>query len=223
MCIMEFDIQALQGHPLEPVYHEKRAAVLIPLLPRLGTGSTFIDMANVDPAGDYDILFEVRAAGITQGGEICFPGGHIEEGESPEEAAIRETEEELLLNVVNGQRAKVLAPLHRLQGLRGIQVSSYLGLLENYKNSYSKDEIQRVFTLPLRYFLEHEPMIQEVISTTLMPEDFPYEEIPGSEKLHWTRMPRKVYFYPTEEGLIWGLTAEIIYHFVELLKDYQKR
>ena len=39
------------------------------------------------------LLFEVRAAALRQGGEVCFPGGRMEPGETPEECALRDTEE----------------------------------------------------------------------------------------------------------------------------------
>ncbi len=45
------------------------------------------------------LLVEVRAAGITQAGDPCFPGGKIEAGESPAQAASREMEEELGIRV----------------------------------------------------------------------------------------------------------------------------
>lgn len=42
------------------------------------------------------LLYEVRADTLgRQPGEVCFPGGRIEGVESPEECALRETEEEL--------------------------------------------------------------------------------------------------------------------------------
>ena len=41
------------------------------------------------------LLFEVRAANLKQGGEVCFPGGRREPEESLIECALRETEEEL--------------------------------------------------------------------------------------------------------------------------------
>ena len=40
-----------------------------------------------------EILIEVRAAGISQAGDPCFPGGRIEPGETPAEAAAREAKE----------------------------------------------------------------------------------------------------------------------------------
>ena len=70
------------GRTLEEVSPVKRKnAVLIPL---------------VETGGELSILFEVRQTGIRQGGEICFPGGGIEENETAEEAAVREASEELL-------------------------------------------------------------------------------------------------------------------------------
>ena len=41
------------------------------------------------------LLLEVRAAGISQAGDPCFPGGRIEAGETPAKAAVRELWEEL--------------------------------------------------------------------------------------------------------------------------------
>ena len=45
------------------------------------------------------LLFQVRSDKLDhQPGDICFPGGAIEDGEIPEEAVIRELSEELLLS-----------------------------------------------------------------------------------------------------------------------------
>jgi 8-oxo-dGTP pyrophosphatase MutT (NUDIX family) len=45
--------------------------------------------------GEEYLLFEKRASGIRQAGEVCFPGGAVEKGEDPRHTAVRETVEEL--------------------------------------------------------------------------------------------------------------------------------
>ena len=58
-----------------------RYAVLVPLVER---------------DGELYVLYEVRAAKMRrQPGEVCFPGGRIEGAETPEQCALRETQEEL--------------------------------------------------------------------------------------------------------------------------------
>ena len=62
----------------------RRAAVILPL----------IEINN-----EIHLLFEVRSKKMkSQPGDICFPGGKIEENESPKSAALREASEELNLN-----------------------------------------------------------------------------------------------------------------------------
>ena len=61
-------------------------------------GSSAVLIPVIMKADGYHILYEVRAAKLrTQPGEICFPGGRIEPGEDPGEAAVREAMEELLI------------------------------------------------------------------------------------------------------------------------------
>ena len=61
-----------------------------------GTAAVLVPFVEKD--GKWHLLFEQRALHLRkQGGDICFPGGRLNEGESPREAALRETEEELLI------------------------------------------------------------------------------------------------------------------------------
>ena len=63
----------LDGRPVGVVGKRKEFAVLIPL---------------IEEDGEVKLLFEVRSKDIRQPGDVCFPGGKIEEGESETEAAL---------------------------------------------------------------------------------------------------------------------------------------
>ena len=68
-----------------------------------GRGSGLIEIRKhscvlipfVEREGRLCLLFELRSAGISQPGEVCFPGGRMEEGETPLQTAVREIGEEL--------------------------------------------------------------------------------------------------------------------------------
>ena len=63
------------------------------------TGTAAVLVPFVEKDGKWHLLFEQRALHLRkQAGDICFPGGRLNEGESPREAALRETEEELLIS-----------------------------------------------------------------------------------------------------------------------------
>ena len=177
----------------------RRNAVLIPL---------------IEKEGDLCILCEVRQAGIRQGGEICFPGGMIEAHETAEEAAVRETAEELLIPEEN---IEVIAPMHMVGGPGGAELRSCLGILHGYTGTYSKREVDHVFTVPLSWFAAHAPRICDGAMAVDLAEDFPYELIPGGRDYPWHRIPRRFYFYESEGGVIWGITAELLYHALGVL------
>ena len=172
----------------------RRNAVLIPL---------------IEKEGELCILFEVRQAGIRQGGEICFPGGMIEAHETAEEAAVRETAEELIIPEEN---IEVIAPMHMIGGPGGAELSSCLGILHGYTGTFSKREVDHVFTVSLSWFASHAPRICDGAMAVDLAEDFPYELIPGGRDYPWHRIPRRFYFYESEGGVIWGIKAEQLYH-----------
>lgn len=180
---------------------ERQNAVLIPL---------------VEASGELSILFEVRQASIRQGGEICFPGGRIEENETAEEAAVRETSEELL---VPRDRIEVIAPMHVMAGPGGAKISSCLGFVRGYEGSFSEREVDHVFTVPLRWFSANRPRIVEASMVVKTPGDFPFELLPGGRNYPWRSIPRSFYFYETDGGVIWGITGQLLYHCLEVLSE----
>ena len=156
----------------------------------------------------WHLLFELRALDLdAQPGEVCFPGGRIEPGETPVEAAVRETMEELL---VEKSQIEVLAPLDALPGPGGPSIWPVLGILSDYKGTWSEEEVDHTFTVPLSYFLETEPEIYDTLQVTIPGEDFPFEKIPGGRDYPWKKKHYTVMFYTETDPLIWGITAKII-------------
>lgn len=176
------------------------ASVLIPLVERDGA---------------LYVLFEEREAHILQGGEICFPGGHLEAGETPAEAAVRETAEELLLH---RDQVELIAPMHIMSGHGRREIHSFLGLLRDYRGGRDETEVARTFLLPLDWLLRNPPETCEGRIKVEPGPDFPYDLIPGGRDYPWADTRRRFYFYRTEEGVIWGLTAELLHEFLELLR-----
>ncbi len=192
----------LKGHEAEHVFPGEKlpdAAVLIPLVERDGMP---------------EILFEVRGKDIAQGGEICFPGGRIEDGETPAETAVRETSEELL---IPAPCIEMIAPAHSLLGHWGGRVTSFAGILHGYEGTFSEREVSRVFTIPLQYFLDNPPQIYRAKMVFRADEDFPWHLIPGGREYHFASIPRRLCFYETKQGVIWGLTASLLMRFADLV------
>ena len=86
-----------------------------------------------------------RGGHISQPGEISFPGGRVEDGETFQEAAIRETCEEL--NLVPNQidiRGEIGYLIHQ-----GRTIHCFVGKIkiENWEYIHPNEEVYRLFTV----------------------------------------------------------------------------
>ena len=98
-------------------------------------------------------------------------------------------------------------------------VYPFLAELKGYKGTFSGDEVDHVFTVPLKWFLEREPECYDTDVQTIPGKDFPFDLIPGGEDYHWRRGRYKVMFYRYGENVIWGMTAKILHSFVEMYRE----
>ncbi|GEN31759.1 8-oxo-dGTP pyrophosphatase MutT (NUDIX family) [Cerasibacillus quisquiliarum] len=182
----------------------KKSAVLIPL---------------IEKKDGIHILFEVRSMILrSQPGDICFPGGRKDrEDPSPLHCAIRETSEEL---GVNASDIKDVAPLDYFIPDMGRIIYPFVGrITENHKLKPNRTEVAEVFTVPLDYFLNTEPKKYKVNLQVIPEKNFPYHLITGGKDYQWRTPKIDELFYQYDNRVIWGLTARILKHFIDLIKS----
>ena len=196
------DIEAIRQSLEAQTPRRQGAAVLIPLV-RTDEGLA--------------IVLEVRAQTLAiQPGEVCLPGGRIEPGETPQVAAVRETCEELL---VSPEQIEVLGELGALDGPGGRALHAFVGELSDYRGTFSPDEVDRTFTLPLSWLLGHDPDVYRVSLEPRYPADYPWDLVPGGKNYPWRARVNEVPFYRGTDPLVWGATARVLRHFVALLRE----
>lgn len=181
-----------------------RYAVLVPLVER---------------GGELHLLYEVRAANMRrQPGEVCFPGGRIERDETPEECALRETEEEL---GIPRARIHVIGSLdfiaHRSNSiiypvLACVEEEGYLAATPN------ENEVGEIFLVPLDYLRTHAPLEYQYTLRADTPEDFPYDAIGIPHDYRWQTGSENVPVYHYEGHAIWGLTGRMTRHLLRRME-----
>ncbi len=186
--------------------------------------SVLIPLVEID--GKLHILYEQRSSKLkTQPGDVCFPGGVMETGETAVECALRETQEEI---GIPRERIKVLGQFDSLYEVRNITMHTVVGVLQQEDLADIKinpEEVATVFTIPYSYFEETEPFIYEYDIVQKV-DDFPYEEVGVNPNYKWrvgsAIVP--IFHYPTKEAensqLLWGLTAVITLWLKEKLEAY---
>lgn len=164
------------------------------------------------------ILFEERASTlVNQPNEISFPGGAIERNEKPVDAAIRETEEELLVDKskieIFGASDKYIVP-------SGKMIYPFIGEVKDYKGTYSTQEVKNIFMVPYKELLT---MGDEVYHNKVVVEiakDFPVKDIPSGVDYRWGAGDHVVRFYRWKDKIIWGITARILKNAIQLTEEY---
>lgn len=188
------------------------------VLDLIGEYSVLLPLIQINE--EWNIIFELRSMNLnTQPGEISFPGGKLDEGESFREAAIRETIEELRIEKDN---IKVLGELDYLVSPSNISIHCFLGIISgvNVDNiNPNPGEVDHIFTVPLKHFLENEPKAYNLKLETKYNAEFPYNLIPRGKDYNFREVVNKVCFYEYNDYIIWGYTAKMIKNFIEILKD----
>jgi len=191
--------------------------------------SVLVPFVNID--GVEYLLLEKRAPGIRQGGEICFPGGMIDESDkTPKTTALRETAEEL---GIPEEKIQIDAHFGYLVANMGATLDVFIGRLKIKSLSElapNGEEVDRICPVPFSFFVKTKPdpyILETEIKSSYYNESgekkvlFPAKELGLPEKYHlsWPIKKTTVYVYNYDEIVIWGLTAEIIR---EITKSLEK-
>jgi 8-oxo-dGTP pyrophosphatase MutT (NUDIX family) len=158
----------------------RRACVLIPILPS---------------DDGWSLLFSRRSANLAaHSGQIAFPGGAVEEGESLEDAVKREADEEV---GIPRDAVELIGRLDDVITNSGFLVAPFVGVI-NRRVEYvlQASEVDEVFEVPLDALLV--PDLPIVRYVTFRTRSYP------------------VYSYPFGTNDIWGLTGRIVKAFLDV-------
>lgn len=183
----------------------KRAAVIVPLIKR---------------NGKFNVLFELRTDKLTTNpGEVCFPGGSIEKGETPLEAALRECYEEI---GTTNEQIKVVCPLDIFISNNNILIHPFLAYIdESAKFKLSEDEVKEVFEIPLEELLNVKQFSVNNKVVIEHGEGFPYEFVKNNKNHKFKSGNYRTVFYKYENRMIWGITGRILENFLEFIKSHE--
>lgn len=163
----------------------------------------------------WQVLYQVRSELVSQPGEVSFPGGRVEARESYQEAAIRETVEELN---VSADRIEILGELDYLV-LGKSMIRCFVGILQgDWTDIVPNEEVVKLFTLPLAELAQEEPTYYQLDSIIDPESNFPFERIRGGKEYPFSHHQRLVPFYEGLPENIWGMTAQFTQRFVEMIK-----
>lgn len=200
-------IRKVENYQPKPMDVKGEYAVLIPLILE---------------EGQWKIIYELRAMNLKrQPGEISFPGGRVEKGETFKQAAIRETMEELMIERKN---INLIGELDYLVSNGGYTIYCFIGIITGIDLNDiipNKDEVDHLFTVPLDFFLENKPDEYFLDLETRRNEEFPYNLIPNGEDYEFSTGKHSVLFYDHKGYNIWGYTAKMTRHFINIIKDIE--
>ena len=162
----------------------------------------------VETADGPALLYEIRSAAVHQPGEVCFPGGKIERGETTVQCALRETWEEL---AIPPEAVEVIGEMDFLHIRSGCLLRPVLGRVGSAALDairLNEAEVADTFLVPLQWLRDHPPAVYAHRQPIDIP-DFPYGEVGVSADYPWRAYYMEVPVYHGLPHPLWGLTARI--------------
>lgn len=120
-------------------------------------------------------------------GQVSFPGGRLEPGETEQDAALREAQEEI------GIRAADVTILGRVDDVvspRGFHIACFVGWVDCWTPRINKEEVAEVIPVPLQDLFDRR-----------LHETRPWKENPAIS----------VHYFQFGSTVVWGVTGDISY------------
>lgn len=175
------------GRKLDPPDHASDSAVLVLLFP--------------NSERELELLLTLRSRNIDHGGQISFPGGRAEKGESAQETALREAHEEVGLS---GEGVRIAGTLSQL----------YMG----HSNS--------LITPVVAYLPERPPMrlnpaeVDEIFAVEL--ESLATKQNLEIEQWNLSEHTYRVPYWNVHRVPLWGATAMMISELLDLYREWRE-
>ena len=153
---------------------------------------------------NIEVLFTLRSSTLSNhSGQISFPGGRAENGETPTETALREVEEEI---GIGKEDIQILGSLSDLFVPPSDSIiSPLIGIIRNLPLMIiNADEVEEVFLVPLADFLDPDK----------------YKSVTRDIQGYAVQVPTWS-VHPTTP--LWGATAMILSELVELYREFLDR
>lgn len=185
--------------------------------------AVILPLVDLDDGSGPQILYEVRAKDLDrQPGEICFPGGQIEDGETPLEAALRETGEELGICPEN---IETVGEVITIGTRAGSQIHCFAGIISAETLAgmdISSAEVAEVFTVPVADLMKADWEVYWNDLEEVPAEDFPYDRVTSGEAYKWKKGRAPVPVFDVNGWIIWGLTGRMTREFLEVIKKWEE-
>jgi 8-oxo-dGTP pyrophosphatase MutT (NUDIX family) len=143
------------------------------------------------------LVFTLRSSGLSRhAGEISFPGGLQDPGESLAQTALREAHEEIGLDPALPQMLGALPAVHTT--VSGILVVPFVGALAELPDFTPNDrEIERVLVFPIARLAAVETEVE-------------YELAGGRSWSGWA--------YEVDGTTVWGATGRMLHELLEVIR-----
>lgn len=164
------------------------------------------------------LVYQQRGSKIArQPGEISFPGGAKEKGETDLECAVRETCEELEIDASMIQDVTEVATMNTWGGYT---IHAFTGKMDaEAVDSFTPNiEVAEIFEVPLEWLLDNEPEIHMAAAHPGFEDGYDEANLGYPDGYRWGVLRSEEPIYDFEGRMIWGITARITKYFINVLK-----